>query len=250
MGRIEEMDCPEDDINEPERLKEAGNEAFKKANYDDAIACYTKAIKKTKDEFEKQKAVYFKNRAACHLKLENFEDAVFDCDKSLELVPKDPKALFRRCQAYEGLDKIDAAYTDAKEVHNLDPKNKALEPILVRLHKGVQAKLGELAQTANKVKSMFDIVFTIEGDIEKREKGADNLIVLAREKAGAELLFKEGVVERITRLLKVEKNAKIRLSCVRVFGELAKKDTDRAKTILKEAGVPFFIDAINTKMKK
>jgi len=247
MGRIEEIESLEDNNNEPERLKEAGNEAFKKGNYEDAIECYTKAIKKTNDEFEKQKAVYFKNRAACHLKLDNWEDAVFDCNQSLELVPKDPKALFRRCQAYEGLDKIDSAYSDAKEVHNLDPKNKALEPILVRLHKAVQAKLGEMAQTANKVKSMFDIVFTIEGDSEKREKAADNLIVLAREKAGAELLFKEGVVEKITRLLKMEKNIKIRLSCVRVFGELAKKDTERAKTILKEAGVPFFIDAINCK---
>merc|ERR1719295_1267174 len=39
---------------------------------------------------------------------------------------------------------------------------------------------------------------------------------------------------------------KIRLSCVRVFSELARKDTERAKTILKEAGIPFFIDAINT----
>merc|ERR1712013_636714 len=194
MGRIEEIENLEDNIDEPEKLKEAGNDAFKRGNYDDALECYTKAIRKTKDTFEKQKAVYYKNRAACHLKMENYDDAVFDCNKSLELVPKDPKALFRRCQAYEGLDKIDAAYTDAKEVHNLDPKNKALEPILVRLHKGVQAKLGELAQTANKVKSMFDIVFNIEGDTEKREKAADNLIVLAREKAGAELLQGQGLL--------------------------------------------------------
>jgi len=247
MGRIEEVVDSQESFDESEKLKEAGNEAFKLGNYEDAIECYTKAIKKTKDEFEKQKAVYYKNRAACHLKLENFDDAVSDCNQSLELYPKDPKALFRRCQAYEALNKIDSAYTDAKEVHNLDPKNKALEPILVRLHKGVQAKLGEMAQTANKVKSMFEIVFTLEGDTEKREKAADNLIVLSREKAGAELLFKEGVVEKIVRLLKVEKNDKIRLSCVRVFGELAKKDTERAKLILKEAGVPFFIDAINTK---
>ena len=51
---------------------------------------------------------------------------------------------------------------------------------------------------------------------------------------------------RIVRLLKVEKNVKIRLSCVRVIGELAKKDTERAKTIVKEAGLPFFIDAVSS----
>lgn len=53
-------------------------------------------------------------------------------------------------------------------------------------------------------------------------------------------------MNKIARLLKVEKNKKIRLSCIRVFGELARKDTDRAKDILKEAGVPFFLEALNT----
>ena len=179
--------------------------------------------------------------------MERFEDAVDDCSKSLELSPNDPKALFRRCQAYEALNKVDSAYADAKEVHNLDPKNKALEPVLLRLFKAVQAKLEEVSQTANKVKNMFELVFNLEGDTEKREKGADNLIVLSREKAGAELLYKEGVVARIVRLMKVEKNVKIRLSCVRVIGELAKKDTDRAKTIVREAGLPFFIDSLSSK---
>ena len=200
----------------------------------------------TEDDL-KEKAVFYKNRAAVHLKMEDHEAAVFDCNLSLDLAPNDPKALFRRCQAYEALDKIDVAYADAKQVHNLDPKNKAIEPMLVRLHKAVQAKLGEMAQTSNKVKSMFDIVFNIEADSEKREKAADNLIVLAREKAGAELLFKDGVVAKIARLLKVEKDRKIRLSCIRVFGELAKKDIQRAKSILTEAGVPFFMDALNSK---
>ena len=247
MGQIEEMTHPKDNLDDPESLKEAGNDYFKKGNWDDALDCYTQAIKKTKDDCEKQKAIYYKNRAACFLKMERFDDAVDDCNKSLDFVPKDPKALFRRCQAYEALNKLDSAYADAKECHNLDPKNKALEPILNRLFKGVQAKFEEVSQTANKVKNMFDIVFTLEGDTEKREKAADNLIVLAREKAGSELLYKEGVVARIVRMLKVEKNVKIRLSSVRVIGELAKKDMERARTIIKECGLPFFIDAVSCK---
>jgi len=63
---------------------------------------------------------------------------------------------------------------------------------------------------------------------------------------GAELLFKEGVVPKIVRLMKVEKNTKIRLSLVRVFGDLGRNCMDRAKTIVKEAGIPFFLDALNT----
>ena len=246
MGVIEEPSHPAETLEDPEQLKEAGNDFFKKGEWDDALECYTEAIKKTKDDCEKQKAIYYKNRAACSLKKERFDDAVDDCNKSLEYVPNDPKALFRRCQAYEALDKVDSAYADAKMCHSLDPKNKSLEPILNRLYKAVQAKFEEVSQTANKVKSMFEIVFTLETDIEKREKGADNLIVLSREKAGAELLYKEGVVARIVRLMKVEKNVKIRLSCVRVIGELAKKDMERAKSIVKEAGLPFFIDAVSS----
>ena len=177
---------------------------------------------------------------------ENIFCQVRDCTAALEIAPNDPKALFRRSQAYEALDKIDSAYADAKEVHNLDPKNKAIEPILVRLHKAVQAKMGELSKTVNKVKNMFDIVFNLEADSDKREKAADNLIVLAREKDGADLLFKNGIVPQIVRLLKVEKNKKIRLSCIRVFGDVGRKDTERAKCVLKEAGVPFFLETLNT----
>ena len=204
MGKIEEIISPQDSLAEATKLKEAGNEAFKRERFEDALDCYTKAIELERED-TKEKAVYFKNRAAVYLKIEEFEQAAFDCGRALEIVPNDPKALFRRCQAYEGLDKIDLAYADAKLVHNLDPKNKAIEPVLVRLHKAVQAKLTELAQTSNKVKNMFDIVFNLEAESEKREKAADNLIVLAREKAGAQLLFKEGVVQRIARLLKVTK---------------------------------------------
>jgi len=245
MGRIEEVLSPAEAINEATKLKDAGNEAFKQQRWDDALECYSKAIKVVPDD-NKDKAIFLKNRAATFLKLEQYEEAVRDCTTSLEICPQDPKALFRRCQAYEAMDKIDSAYTDAKEVHNIDPKNKAIEPVLVRLHKAVQAKMGELAKTVNKVKNMFDIVFTLEGENDKREKAADNLIVLAREKEGADLLFKQGVITKIARLLKVEKNMKIRLSCVRVFGELGRKDVDRAKEVLKEAGVTFFLDALNT----
>ena len=43
-----------------------------------------------------------------------------------------------------------------------------------------------MAQTANKVKSMFDLVFDPSKESEKRRKAADNLVYLAKDKAGAE----------------------------------------------------------------
>ena len=60
-----------------------------------------------------------------HRKFNNFQILFFD----------------RRCQAYESLNQVDSAYKDAREVHRVDPKNNAIEPVLVRLHKAVSEKV-------------------------------------------------------------------------------------------------------------
>ena len=86
-------------------------------SFDDALDCYTKAIDVAVDMDNKEKGVYYKNRAAVYLKLEEYENAVFDCNAALELVPNDPKALFRRCQAYEQLGKIDLASTCGQQTY-------------------------------------------------------------------------------------------------------------------------------------
>jgi len=244
MGQVKDQKVETGVKEDPEKLKTEGNEAFKAGNYELALVKYTEAIAIA--ENENDKSIYLKNRAAVNLKSEHFEKVVDDCTSSLDICPNDPKALYRRCQAYEALDKVEQAYTDAKAVHNVDPKNKAIEPFLLRLHAKVQARINEMSTTSSKVNKMFELVFNIEEEKEKREKAADNMIVLAKENVGAELLFKEGVVPKIVRLMKVEKNTKIRLSLVRVFGDLGRNCMDRAKTIVKEAGIPFFLDALNT----
>jgi len=244
MGQAEKPISESQSLESPENLKLEGNEAFKVGNYEEALVKYTKAIELT--DKENDKSVYLKNRAAVHLKTENYEKVIQDCTSALEITQNDPKALYRRCQAHEALDNVELAYTDAKDIHKYDPKNKAIEPFLLRLHAKVQAKINEMSTTSSKVSKMFELVFTIEEDTDKREKAADNMIVLAKEKVGAELLFKEGVVQKIVRLMKVETNTKIRLSLVRVFGDLGKNDMERAKSIVKEAGVPFFLNALNT----
>ena len=103
-----------------------------------------------------------------------------------------------------------------------------------------------MSKTSTKVKNMFEIVFDLEKEREKREKAADNLVVLGGERAGAELLFKEGVVPQIARLMKVEKNAAIRLSMIRCIGQLCKKNEERSKAVLTACGIPFFLEILST----
>ena len=93
---------------------------------------------------------------------------------------------------------------------------------------------------------MFELVFDVTKDKEKREKGADNLVVLAREKSGAEMLHKEGAIPQMARLMKVEQNVTIRLSLIRSIGEMCKKSQEIAKSVLKECGIPFFLDILNS----
>ena len=58
-------------------LKEEGNEKFKKAQYEDALCCYTKALDLS-DVKDSEKANLYKNRAMCYLKMESFEEAAKD----------------------------------------------------------------------------------------------------------------------------------------------------------------------------
>jgi len=228
-------------------FKEAGNNCYKEEDNEGALVNYTKAIDACEDiNDEKLLATCLKNRAAVYLKFEDFESVITDCTRALDLVPNDPKTLFRRCQAHEALNQVDSAYKDAREVHRVDPKNAAIEPVLVRLHKAVSLKLNDLSQTSTKVKNMFEIVFDPAKDKEKREKAADNLVVLGRERNGADLLFKEGAILQIARLMKVEKNVTIRLSLIRCIGELAKKSIEIAQGVLKDCGIPFFMDILNS----
>ena len=62
--------------------------------------------------------------------------------KALEIIPNDPKALYRRCQAYENLGKVEDAYKDAAAIIKVDPKNTAVQPILKRLNPIIQEKVG------------------------------------------------------------------------------------------------------------
>jgi len=41
---------------------------------------------------------------------------------ALKLLPNDPKALFRRCQAQEKLGKLEGAFRDARTLLQIEPK--------------------------------------------------------------------------------------------------------------------------------
>ncbi|GFO40405.1 unc-45-like protein a [Plakobranchus ocellatus] len=223
-------------MGEPNDLKEKGNEYFKSGDYDRALSCYAKALESGSMK-NLEKAVVYKNRAACHLKVGDHISAVADATQSLNLAPNDPKALFRRCQAYEALGKVEEAFKDVSQLMKVDPQNKAARPVFARLNAIVQEKLKQRNSTTNKVSQMFNITFDPATDKQKRLQGLNNLVVLAREEAGATMITSAGGLAKLGQLL-AWKDAEILQATARVLATLAKGSKERCRSVVDVIGLP------------
>jgi hypothetical protein len=119
-----------------DELKAAGNAAFSKKDYEAACTKYTEAIAASKDGALRVSCL--SNRAACHLKLSNFQKSVDDCTEVLKSEPSHTKALYRRAQAYEGLDDLTSAFKDVRRLLSLDRKNKPAITLATKLKEAIQ----------------------------------------------------------------------------------------------------------------
>lgn len=95
---------------------------------------------------------------------------------------------------------------------------------------------------------MLELAFNVSIDKEKRETAMNNLLVLARERAGAEEIFKGEIISKITKLLKVENNEEVICSAIRIVGELCRNHIARTESIVRDIGLPWFLEMINSKL--
>uniref|UniRef100_A0A8C7FAJ3 Unc-45 myosin chaperone B n=1 Tax=Oncorhynchus kisutch TaxID=8019 RepID=A0A8C7FAJ3_ONCKI len=198
---------------DPIQLKDEGNKHFQAGEVDKAIECYTKATKLCKDK--KVLAVIYRNRSACFLKKESYTNAASDASKAIDMDAADVKALFRRCQALEKLDKLDMAFKDVQRCSIIEPKNKTILETLRRLGAEIQAKVCyQLGPFRHKPLNMFDIL--LDEEMDKKEKAANNLEVLAREDAGAERIFQNNGVPLLLDMLETGKVEMV-LAAIRTF---------------------------------
>ncbi|XP_022609415.1 protein unc-45 homolog B isoform X1 [Seriola dumerili] len=221
-------------MGDPVQLKDEGNKFFQAGDIDKAIECYTKAIKVCKDK--KVLAVIHRNRSACYLKKENYANAASDASKAIDVDAADIKALYRRCQALEKLGKLDMAFKDVQRCATLEPKNKTFLETLRRLGADIQAKLKTTFSTDSRVQNMFDILLDEEMEKDKREKAANNLIVLSREDAGAERIFQNNGVPLLLNMIETGKPEMI-LAAVRTLSGMCTGHKARAMAIIHMVGV-------------
>ncbi|XP_029916252.1 protein unc-45 homolog B [Myripristis murdjan] len=221
-------------MGDPLQLKDEGNKHFQAGQTDQAIECYTKAIKVCKDK--NVLAVIYRNRSACYLKKEKYTNAASDASKAIDVDASDIKALYRRCQALEKLGKLDMAFKDVQRCATLEPKNKTFLDTLRRLGADIQAKLKTTFSTDSRVQNMFDILLDEEMDKDKREKAANNLIVLAREDAGAERIFQNNGVALLLNMIETGKPEMI-LAAIRTLSGMCTGHKARAMAIIHMVGI-------------
>lgn len=107
-----------------EIIKMEGNTFFKAGEIDKAVAKYTEALGHCQGDDDKSKATradLYSNRAMCNQQRWSYSEVVDDCTRCLELVPDHIKALVRRAQAYEALEKYTKSLADFERATILSP---------------------------------------------------------------------------------------------------------------------------------
>ncbi|XP_071581892.1 protein unc-45 homolog B-like isoform X2 [Temnothorax nylanderi] len=223
--------------------KEKGNEEFNNGNWSDAASHYTNALKIIKED-NAETGVYYKNRAAVYLMLHDYEKVVEDCDTALKICCN--KALYRRCQALEALERFEEAYRDAEIIISSDPNNKVIQSVATRLLEIVQERRNENMKISAKVSQMLDLAFNVSTDNEKREAAMSNLLVLARDRVGADEIFKKEGVSKIVRFVRVEKNEEAIGNAIRIVGELCQNNISRTESIVEHVGLLWCLEVMNS----
>mmetsp|Transcript_21606 Transcript_21606/g.26023 ORF Transcript_21606/g.26023 Transcript_21606/m.26023 type:complete len:355 (+) Transcript_21606:188-1252(+) len=87
--------------------------------YEEALEKYNEAI-----NLNKSNSTYYVQRAATHMKLSNFTDAVSDANRALEIDPKSVKALNWKGKACFNLEEYATAKTAFETVNSLEPSKQ------------------------------------------------------------------------------------------------------------------------------
>ncbi|KAK0141546.1 Protein unc-45 A [Merluccius polli] len=228
---------------DPASLREEGNALFKAGDVRGAAGCYTAAMKLCGVRAER--AVLYRNRSACYLRMEDYARAEADASQALDTDPGDVKARFRRAQACQKLGRLDQAFVDSQQCAQLEPKNRAFQDLLRELGAQIQQKSKQMNSTDARVQQMFSLLLDASATDSDRQKAAQNLVVLSREDAGAEQIFRNDGVKLIQRLLE-SKHEEILLSALRTLVGLCTGHQSRTMAIVNELGMQQLCDVMGS----
>lgn len=142
-----------------------GNKLFADSQYEEALLKYELALKVAPDipASVELRSICHGNRAICFLKMGNYQDTIKECNRALELNSTYMKALVRRSEAHEKLENYEEALADNKKILELDPSNNQakktilhLEPLAAeKREKMKEEMIGKLKEMGNSVLGRF-----------------------------------------------------------------------------------------------
>ncbi|XP_066155584.1 small glutamine-rich tetratricopeptide repeat-containing protein alpha-like [Euwallacea fornicatus] len=116
------VDVTDEQKAEAEQYKTKGNEFMKGSQYEQALEEYAKAI-----QLNPYNAVYYCNRAAAYTRLLKDQEAISDCQEAIKLDPTYGKAYGRLGISYSNLNKYDLALKAYETALKYDPSNAMYE---------------------------------------------------------------------------------------------------------------------------
>ncbi|XP_048965909.1 tetratricopeptide repeat protein 12 isoform X1 [Canis lupus dingo] len=98
-------------------LKDKGNKAFARGDYNAAVLCYSEGLNKVKDM-----KVLYTNRAQAYLKLGDYQKAIVDCEWALKCDEKCTKAYFHMGKAHLALKNYNMSRECYQKILEISPK--------------------------------------------------------------------------------------------------------------------------------
>ncbi|KGL98710.1 Sperm-associated antigen 1, partial [Charadrius vociferus] len=145
------------------REKEKGNEAFAVGDYVEAVSYYTRSISVIPT------AAAYNNKAQAEIKLQDWDSALQDCEKVLDMEPGNIKALMRRATVHNQLQNYQAAIEDLNKVLCVEPENAIAKKNLLEIEKKLKG-LMPVSETQGKGKRiLIQDIEDSEGDEERGE---------------------------------------------------------------------------------
>ena len=101
--------------------KLAATKAYVKGNFEQAINLLTEAI-----ELNPENHVLYSNRAAAYMAITDWENAIEDTDKCIELNDEFTKGFYRKGLCLVELERFEEAEVALREAYDLDPENQEI----------------------------------------------------------------------------------------------------------------------------
>lgn len=107
---------PSIDSTDPLILKNLGNEAFVKNNFEIALKYYSRAL-----DFDSSNYVLYSNRSATFLKLNQFEESLKDAERGIEINPQWSKNYYRKAEALFSLKQYQPLLDFIQQNQSIEP---------------------------------------------------------------------------------------------------------------------------------